>query len=392
MRLGFHYHVPFAVRDGRAFVPSYIGLFLEQLGSQVSQLVCFLHEARPDEEGFMDYPLVAPNIRIVPIGAHAPLMRRLVLPIKGRRRVRREIAALDLIMIRAPTPLIGTFERLTRSKATAVLVVGDYVKSASGLNRRGLRRVAISIWARLNRRAQDRLALRSQVLANNGESLEYYRARSRFICSVRTSTIRVADIVPPSRLCATNEKILLYAGRYSPDKGIFLIIEALAILRSRGWPVRLRLVGWDDSNTGMVGLMHQRAAALGVAEFVDELGFKSAGEDLLAIYRSSDVFVTASVFAEGFPRTIWESMACGTPVVATGVGSIPQMVEGGALLAEPGSAVSIADHVESLFHDPDLRQRIVSRASEIVRLSTIEATVSEMVRYMKQWLASRETR
>lgn len=61
--------------------------------------------------------------------------------------------------------------------------------------------------------------------------------------------------------------------------------------------------------------------------------------DLVALYNAADVFVTTSM-GEGFGLTIAEALACGTPVIAQNVSSIPEVVGPGGMLIEPGYTVT----------------------------------------------------
>lgn len=93
--------------------------------------------------------------------------------------------------------------------------------------------------------------------------------------------------------------------------------------------------------------------------------------DLVALYNAADAFVTTSM-GEGFGLTIAEAMACGLPVVAQGVSSIPEVVGHGGLLIEPGPVITspsgqdlrIADvpkftaAINMLYRDPDLREEL----------------------------------
>jgi len=82
-------------------------------------------------------------------------------------------------------------------------------------------------------------------------------------------------------------------------------------------------------------------------------------------YRAADVYLHASR-ADTFPNVILEAMACGTPVVATSVGGIPEQIEDGVtgFLAPPGDAEAIVTRMERLLSDDDLRRRFGAAAVE----------------------------
>lgn len=89
--------------------------------------------------------------------------------------------------------------------------------------------------------------------------------------------------------------------------------------------------------------------------FVPFLASREAVADYL---RAADVYVHAAR-AETFPSAILEAMACGTPVVATAVGGIPeQIAEGSGLAVPPGDGEALAESVTRLLLDAGLRARI----------------------------------
>jgi glycosyltransferase involved in cell wall biosynthesis len=85
-------------------------------------------------------------------------------------------------------------------------------------------------------------------------------------------------------------------------------------------------------------------------------------------YQAADVYVHAAR-AEVWGLTITEALACGTPVVATAVGGIPEQVEDGitGFLTPPGDAYAIAARIRYLFDDEELRLKISFQAGEVAR-------------------------
>jgi glycosyltransferase involved in cell wall biosynthesis len=82
-------------------------------------------------------------------------------------------------------------------------------------------------------------------------------------------------------------------------------------------------------------------------------------------YRAADIYVHAAR-ADTFPNTILESLACGTPVIATAVGGIPeQIIEGvTGFLVAPGDSMAMAHKMAYLLNSPDVRLRMGQAAAE----------------------------
>lgn len=144
-------------------------------------------------------------------------------------------------------------------------------------------------------------------------------------------------------------------GRLHRVKGQDLLIAATArLLAQKEWKGRLRLVlagGGDE-----LASLRQRAAALGVHEYVHFLGHISDSRDFLEVI---DLHVLASL-SESLPYALLESARARTPCVATRVGGIPELIRHGetGLLVEAGDIAGLAAAIETLGRDPALRRRL----------------------------------
>lgn len=134
----------------------------------------------------------------------------------------------------------------------------------------------------------------------------------------------------------------------------------------------------DDPETLLAATRGRRLLVAGgyqgpAREGVEYLGRVSDAE-LLALYRGAAAYVDASLY-EGFGYQVLEAMACGTPVVATDVTSIPEIAAGAALLVPPRSPEGMAEALARVLADPDeWRRRGLERAAEF----TWERTAREL--------------
>ncbi len=115
--------------------------------------------------------------------------------------------------------------------------------------------------------------------------------------------------------------LLLTVGNLHEHKGQRLAVQALALVRQRHPQARLLVVGDGPDRAALA----QAAARLGVSDAVQLVG-AVANTDLSSWYSAADVLLLASS-REGWPNVLLESMACGTPVVATRVGGVPEIVQ-----------------------------------------------------------------
>lgn len=168
------------------------------------------------------------------------------------------------------------------------------------------------------------------------------------------------------RLGIGEAPFVLSVGVIEPRKNLNRLMDAFQILKEGGnVPRDLKLVlaggkGWlyDD--------IFEHHAASPVRDDILLPGF--VADDLLpAIYSAADVLAFPSLY-EGFGLPILEAMACGTPVVASRASCLPEVAEGAAMLVDPTNVDGLANALEMILLDPDLRQRLVDqglqRASE----------------------------
>jgi glycosyltransferase involved in cell wall biosynthesis len=130
------------------------------------------------------------------------------------------------------------------------------------------------------------------------------------------------------------------AALFRPRKGLEVLLEALAILRSQGLPVRLRAVGSFFTSEYEKQIKAQ-AARLDLENAIDWVGFV---HDVIGEMRRMDVFVLPSLFGEGLPMVVLEAMSAGVPVVGTRIEGVPEAVRDGVdgLLAAPGDPGDLA--------------------------------------------------
>jgi colanic acid/amylovoran biosynthesis glycosyltransferase len=184
---------------------------------------------------------------------------------------------------------------------------------------------------------------------------------------------------------------LLAVGRMVEKKGHRYALEALRLLRDRGFDARLTLVGRGPLESELRGL----SARLGLGDRVAFAGWKPQDE-LAEIQRDSDILLAPSVTApdgdrEGIPNFVKESMAVGVPVVATRHGGIPELVDDGVsgLLVPERNPEAMAEAVMRLKKDPDRIAPMARAAREKVeREFDIEKLNDRLVEIYREGVAA----
>ncbi len=149
---------------------------------------------------------------------------------------------------------------------------------------------------------------------------------------------------------------VLFVGRLASNKGLLDLAAAFATVARSDPELELVLVGADG---GWATRLEARTRELGIADRVRTVGFV-ADEALLArAYRDAELLVLPSEY-EAFGLVLLEAMTQGTPVVASRIGGIPEIVTDGAtgLLVPPRDPVALAAAIGRLRGDPELRRRL----------------------------------
>lgn len=156
---------------------------------------------------------------------------------------------------------------------------------------------------------------------------------------------------------SAGERVVMYHGRLDPEKGLDVLIEAVALLRAK--PFRLLLVGRgsDEYTAHLKALI----AGKGVQDKVVFTGFVNP---VMAYVASADIGVLPSIVPEGCSLSAQEHLSQGHPVVVTNNGGQREYVVEGSngLLVPPGDAQALANALAALIDNEELRQRMGRQA------------------------------
>jgi teichuronic acid biosynthesis glycosyltransferase TuaC len=163
--------------------------------------------------------------------------------------------------------------------------------------------------------------------------------------------------------------LLVSVGTLAPRKGFHLVMEAMVKLKRR-WPtLRFAVIGGDGPEGAMGAELRQLAAKLKIETQVIFPGPRRR-EELAVWYSAADLFVLATAH-EGCPNVVLEALACGTPVVATPVGNIPELLdspETGLVVERSVEAIAagLDRALERAWDRDQVRVRIADRTWRVV--------------------------
>jgi glycosyltransferase involved in cell wall biosynthesis len=156
--------------------------------------------------------------------------------------------------------------------------------------------------------------------------------------------------------------LVVWVGRFVPEKGVEYLIEAARLVVDEFKDVRFLLVGYGPLKAKMMRLVHER----GLDGFVWFVGPLSRDEVAGVLGRAA-VFVLPSL-SEGMPLALLEAMSCGNAVVASNIGGIAEIVRDydNGVLVSPRNVEELASSILSLLCDDGLRGKVARNAREAV--------------------------
>lgn len=208
-------------------------------------------------------------------------------------------------------------------------------------------------------------------VVHNGINLDKYKP------SVNIQELRKQWGIPD------DYRVISYVGRLDKEKGLEILLNAFALLQQNKHQVKLLIAGkpvllGEEYKTSL----EQLTFDLGIQNHVSFLGHVS---DTTSLYQVSDVTVLPSRWSEPFPRSIIESMACGTPVVGSRTGGIPESLteEFQRGLFEPGNETDLANKIRQIINwrqeDPQLGVRCRNHAVSKFSINRMVNDIEEIL-------------
>jgi glycosyltransferase involved in cell wall biosynthesis len=388
MHLGFHYHIPAHVVDGKIYTIAFQGLFIDYLAKHFDKVTLYMYLPLEHEKKELDYALTSENVSLVSLMKHYKIPFRIALYPRIKKKIKKLAETVDLLLVRAPTPLLPLITKdISKKIPFAYLVVGEMSLHVDAIQQKEWRKSLIRQYVNWNEAKQEEYAKQALIFCNSAITYDKYKTISDNCYEIRTTTLRTADIYRVDDRCTGDEINVLFTGRIEKGKGILEITEAIGTLNQQGKNVKLNIVGWADPKDNIMNLIAETGAKFGISDKIIFHGFKKAGEELFSFYKSADIFIVASQENEGFPRTIWEALAHSLPVIAVPVGSIGHFLKHGhdALFIEKKNPQDIEAKIKMVLNDQELRKNLIKNGLETVKDVTLELQSEKMATIIKNF-------
>jgi len=368
-------------------MPSYLGVFIDSLAMNVEHLYLFMHEGNILQNE-CDYAIQQKNVSWINLGLKTAAWHRAFFPYKSLKKFSLFTSQIDIFLVRAPSPLAPYFYKMFNCELTNYLIVGDYRESVNQGTGNGIRNRVIDLFLLWNDMKLYEAVRSSKVIVNSAALFKKYDGRCKKLFQIKTTTLTKQNITIRSDSFNYGDDCinLLYTGRINWQKGLKELFESISQLVKYGYNLKLHIVGWeDDINKPIEKSLQLFAIQNGFAPQVFFYGRKKAGDELLAYYRNAQIYILPT-YHEGFPRTIWESMASGTPVISTSVGSIPFYLtsEENCLLVSPRDSGELTQAIVRIINDSTLRKKIIANSYDLVKECTLEIQSARLVGLLQE--------
>lgn len=388
MILGYYYHIPFISYDGKIRVPSFFGLFINELALNVERINLFLYERCSSDLLYFDYILESENIEVIKISYERKAFIKYFLADFHIKKLNKYILMCDFILLRGPSPSSYVFKNYIEKNKIINLVVGDYFEGIKFLKQPWFRLIPVIILNILMHKSYLN-SLRNTYLVFNSELLRMkYFKLGRDSIMMNTGIISENDlnIHELSNVKRIKKIKLLYVGRLDWAKGFKELFAALSLLNESAVNINftLDIVGSDDSSGNRI-YNELIAASDNIRDFVVFHGSVSFVNGLSDFYKNSDILVLPS-YQEGFPRVIWEALAYGVPVVTTEVGSIPYILtnEKTGLLVKPRNVGMLVDAILKISTNDKLYNLIRINGYNLVKENTLESQTKLLLNWIEK--------
>jgi glycosyltransferase involved in cell wall biosynthesis len=173
-----------------------------------------------------------------------------------------------------------------------------------------------------------------------------------------------------------DERFLLYVGGLSPHKNLSRLVEAFA----QGAPAEVKLLLVGDVHDVFHTCVPEIRAVIGKHDMDDRVVMTGyvPDDDLVFLYSHAYALVQPSLM-EGFGLPAVEAMACGTPVISSRAGSLPEVVGEAGVYFDPTDVDSMSEAIRSFLSDPTLRRALARLTRQRSAIFTWDASARALL-------------
>jgi glycosyltransferase involved in cell wall biosynthesis len=181
------------------------------------------------------------------------------------------------------------------------------------------------------------------------------------------------DIARIKYLRGNAKRVIGFAGRLTRQKALHVLLEAVPGLLKVEPATRILIAG----DGPLRQTLERQAEYLKISHAVKFMGYQS---EMVPVYQAMDVFVLPSLH-EGFGIVLIEAMALHVPVIASRAVGIVDAVQNDVtgLLVPFGDSGALVSAISRIFIEPELKERLIKKASEFVRQTCSRELMAERI-------------
>jgi glycosyltransferase involved in cell wall biosynthesis len=172
-------------------------------------------------------------------------------------------------------------------------------------------------------------------------------------------------------------KYILFVGTLQPRKNVVKLIEAFSKLKEK--EIQLLIIGKKGWQYDEILSAPEKFGILDRVVFLHSV----TDEDLPSFYSNAQMFVLPSLY-EGFGLPVLEAMQYSCPVITSSTSSLPEAGGDAALYVDPKDTADIAEKMQKLLDDTNLREELVKKGKEQVKKFSWENTAKETLRILEE--------
>lgn len=191
---------------------------------------------------------------------------------------------------------------------------------------------------------------------------QHFREKYNFSKNIATIPVWIDPHIKPKKASKGKNKIILHVGRLVEEKGVFVLLEAFAMLKKRIKNAKLVFVGPEYEKERAIAKIKE----LGLEKSVELAGFVSEKE-LAEWYNKADVFVAPTIIKEGWTWTSIEAMASGKPGIVTEEIAIPAVKKRFQIVVEKKNPKQLAREIERVLKDKKLYKELSENSIDVIK-------------------------
>jgi glycosyltransferase involved in cell wall biosynthesis len=397
IKLGYYNHGHYIKdQDGQVYVSFDIAIWADRFVELCDEFVVFLnrgvgatYEKNKIPKSF--YPLHT-KAKLVDIGLQRPHWQKVIGIGLNKQAISKATSTLDWIIIQGPTPQQNEVAKAVHPHCKiATLLVGLWKKWPKQMFRQsGVKNkfkeqfINILKWYNQHQTSVLMNKYADLPMGNNPAMPVFYRCKKSFALVskglVRASEIQVRERNPIDKKLVK----LVFFSRLDPEKNLELILEAMAKLKSEGRIVALKAYGGTPMNQ-YIDLIRNKVNELGLEEHVHLMG-ELPNHQKLEVFQDADIYVFNTCTTEGFPRTVWEAMATGIPIVCANYPGADQFFKNGEVrLFEQNNKQDLVNKIIELSDNEDLRRHTTQSAYQLLQQNTLEKSTEHIIEVLSKF-------